>query len=235
MARTRGPWAAAPCVDVGLGQQAHTTREWATWLRGRWPHVSVVGIDNLPERVQSARAHTPADGLRYEVGAFVPPGQQPLRLVRALNLLRGYPEGEVRAAWRAMGRGLLPGGLLVEGGTDKTGSVLVTHLLRRTDTGLEHEAMLFATDLSRGFAPAMFRGVLPRLVRSRDGPGLAVRGFLDRWTACWERTPTSARPEERFRASARRVRAAQLYPGLLRWQTNLADCRFSLAPDEPPP
>ncbi len=238
LARQDGSWAGAACADVGLGERAHTTAEWAAWLRTRWPHSRVLGLDSEAWRVQAARSEHGGPGLRYAQGSFAPPVPEPLRVVRALNLLRGYPEAEVAAAWGAMARDLLPGGLLVEGGTDQPGSVMVAHLLRRSSAGLEHEGLLFATDSSRGFAPAMFRGMLPRRVRARGGPGEPVRAFLDRWVGAWEPTRQLDEPASMMAASVDALAQAGeavdpdpalLERGVVLWRAPALRGAFSLA------
>lgn len=238
LGRRDGPWTRAACADIGLGERAHTTAEWAAWLRTRWPQSEVLGIDSAGWRVEAARAQHSGPGLRYLQGSFAPPIPEPLRMVRAFNLLRGYTATEVPAAWRAMGCALLPGGLVVEGNTDQTGAALVAHLLRRTPSGLDHEALLFATDLSRGFAPAMFRGMLPRRVRERDDAGLTVRAFLDRWTQAWEPTRRAPSTGAMLRDSALALAASGepldaepklLQQGLLLWRSPALRVAFSLA------
>ncbi len=233
-------WDSALYADIGVGDQAHTTAEWAAWLRTRQPQAEVVGVDATGWRVEAARRDHAAEGLRFVQGNFVAPGHPPLRVVRAMNLLRGYAAAEVSAAWRSMGLDLLPGGLLVEGCTDQPGAVLVAHLLRRTSRGLEHQGLLFATDRSRGFAPAMFRGPLPRAVRGRTDPGAETRAFLDRWTAAWEPTRGLGGPPAMLSASAATLRASGeavdaspdlLEAGMLVWRAPALVSAFSLALD----
>lgn len=244
LTRCDGSWAGAVCLDVGLGEQAHTTMEWAARLRRHHPNLRFLGIDNDPTRVHNAVTHHSTPGLDFALGGFAPTTAQPLRLVRALNLLRAYPTAEVPEAWAAMGAGLLPGGLLVEGGTDKQGVVLVAHLLRRQERRLSHEGLLFAVDGSRGFAPAMFRGVLPIRLRARPGPGDSTRAFLDRWTQAWEPTRELEDPLARLAASAAVLLEAgepveddqALWArGLLRWRPAALEACFSLALPAPTP
>ena len=238
LARRDGAYAHARCVDVGLGASAHTTVEWTTWLRTHWPELQVLGIDNDPQRVHAALTHHGRPGLRYVEASFAPRAQEPARLVRAINLLRDYCDSEVATAWAAMARDLLPGGLLVEGSTDKQGRVLVAHLLRRRPNLLEHEAMLFATDLSRGFAPPMFRSVLPRALRARTGPGAQVRAFLDHWTAAWSQGHARAEPPVEFARAAQALRGdgspvhsepSLPQEGILVWRAPTLHRAFSLA------
>ncbi len=238
LGRSDGLWAGAACADIGLGERADTTAEWAAWLRARWAGLEVLGIDSAGWRIDLARAQCGGPGLRYVQGSFAPPTPEPLRLVRAINLLRGYPAEESPAAWLAMGRDLLPGGLLVEGSTDQPGAVLVAHLLRRTPQGLTHEGLLFGTDLSRGFAPAMFRGPLPSQLRGGNALGLQARAFLYRWTQAWEPTRDRRTPGARMTASALALALADeaadaspdlLNQGLLVWRSPALREAFSLA------
>jgi hypothetical protein len=63
--------------------------------------------------------------------------------------LRQYDESDVVPAWRAMGRGLAEGGLLVEGTSDPLGRLLVVHRLRRERDDLVSEGVVFLASLPK--------------------------------------------------------------------------------------
>jgi hypothetical protein len=202
--RRGGPWARAAAVDLGFGAVPWTTREWAGALRAVRSDLEIIGVEIDPARVAGARQlQTP--GLRFVEGGFDLRGLGPLRLVRAANVLRQYPPEAVAGAHRAMGAALLPGGLLLEGTTDRGGAVAVAHLLRRAEAGLTREGLLFTTDFSAGFAPAMFARYLPRDLQPGRRPEPAVAAVLAAWTEAW-RTERGAPPALAFERSLATVR-----------------------------
>src|SRR5690606_16860699 len=100
--------ARAVVVDVGLGDRPDTTVELAAAL----PWLRVVGVDHDPERVRVARELAP--GLDARAGGFdLPLGpDEPARLVRCFNVLRGYRPEQAEPARRRLAASLLDGGLL---------------------------------------------------------------------------------------------------------------------------
>lgn len=222
LAREEGPWARAAVVDVGFGEHPWTTLDSARAFRTVHPALPVVGVDLDPERVASAGEH--ADALtEFRHGGFslpLRPGET-VRLIRVMNLLRGYRSEDVPGVHQTLGDALLEGGLLVEGSSDTPGAVLAAHLLRRGPEGLVREALLFHTDFSRGFAPVLFRDWLPRDLRRRVKPGEPIHSFFAHWTGAWEdaRSAGPLSPPEAFRASvlglAERVEGLVTEPWLL--------------------
>jgi hypothetical protein len=206
--RTEGPWARAAFVDVGFGEHPWTTLESAETFRELHPGLPVVGVELESSRVEAAQAH--ADVLTgFRQGGFdlpLHPGES-VRLIRAMNLLRGYRPEEVPGIHQKLGRALLEGGLLIEGSTDASGAVLVTHLLRRVPEGLAREALLFHTDFSRGFAPVLFRDWMPRDFRRRVKPGEPIHTFFADWVVSWQeaREAGHTEPSEAFRHSVLRL------------------------------
>lgn len=204
LARREGPWARAVFVDLGFGEHPWTTLETAHALREVHPELRVVGVEREPERVAAALVH--AEALTdFREGSFelpLRPGET-VRLIRVMNLLRGYRAEEVEGIHHTLGEALLEGGLLLEGSTDTPGAVMVAHLLRRGPEGLSREALLFHTDFSRGFAPVLFRDWLPRDLRRRVKPGEPIHAFFADWMEAWQRARTSSplEPREAFRHS----------------------------------
>ncbi|AKJ06333.1 hypothetical protein ATI61_105677 [Archangium gephyra] len=206
--RSEGPWARAAFVDVGFGEHPWTTLESAEAFRELHPGLPVLGVELESSRVEAAQAH--ADALtHFRQGGFELPlhSGESVRLIRAMNLLRGYRPEEVPGIHQKLGGALLEGGLLVEGSTDTPGAILVTHLLRRVPEGLSREALLFHTDFSRGFAPVLFRDWMPRDFRRRVKPGEPIQTFFSDWTAAWQeaREAGHTEPPEAFRHSVFRL------------------------------
>jgi hypothetical protein len=208
LAREDGEWARAAFVDLGFGEHPWTTLESARAFREFNPRLPVVGVELEPSRVEAAQAHAEAFTHFRQGGFELPllPGET-VRLLRVMNVLRGYRPEEVPAIHRALGAALLPGGLLVEGSTDTPGAVLVAHLLRRGPEELLREALLFHTDFSRGFAPVLFRDWMPRDFRRRVKPGAPIHDFFAAWTAAWQEVREAGHltPPEAFRHSVLRL------------------------------
>jgi hypothetical protein len=169
-------------VDLGYGAEPITTLESADRLRRANPSLPVLGVEIDSERV--AHALPFADDLTgFRLGGFNVPLQpgETVRLIRALNVLRQYEEDQVSDAWRTMGRCLLPGGLLVEGTSDPFGRVMVLNLLRRAETHLIYEGLLFSTNFRWGFDPSIFQPVLPKNCIHRMIPGERIFDFVAAW------------------------------------------------------
>lgn len=199
-------------VDVGYGAAPATTLELARAVREVSPGLRVVGLEREAPRA-------PSSELELLAGDFTTCATLgPLAVVRALNVLRGYREGEVPAIHAALGAGLVEGGLVLEGSTDTPGAVTAVYLLRRRGPALRREALLFHTDFSRGFSPWLFRDWLPRDLRRRVQPGTPVHAFLD----AWARRAQGDEPRARFRASLEGVEGLEATPwerdhGFARW------------------
>jgi hypothetical protein len=193
-------------VDVGFGLEPWTTLEWSESLHAVNAEIEVVGIERESESVAAARTHA-RENIRFIEGGFdaVAP-LAPVSVVRAMNVLRGYPPGEIEAAHTRLAAPLVDDGLLVEGSTDTDGAVLVAHVMRKRAGVLVREELLFHTDFSRGFAPLLFRDWLPRDLRRRVVPGEPIHAFFERWTRAWQET--SGPDGERFAASWRAIDGA---------------------------
>lgn len=114
-------------VDLGYGALPVTTVELASRLRAVRPGIRVVGLEIDPERVRTAQPAA-TDGVEFALGGFELAGLAPV-LVRAFNVLRQYPVGDVDAAWAQMRARLAPGGLLVDGTCDELGRLCCWVLL----------------------------------------------------------------------------------------------------------
>jgi hypothetical protein len=193
-------------VDVGFGEHPVTTLEAAAAFRALHPALPVVGVELEAHRVEAAQAHADAHTRFVQGGFTVPLGEgERARLLRAMNVLRGYPEERVGEAHRLLGEALLPGGLLVEGSADPEGGITAVHLLRRGEAGLTREALLLHTDFTGGFAPVRFRDWLPRDLRRSVRPGTEIHALLQAWTQAWQevRAEGHTAPADAFAASVR--------------------------------
>jgi len=200
--RTDGLFADAAVYDVGVGEYPWTTLELSAAVRTVAPALTVVGFEADSGRLLQARRHE-TSSVRFESGSFEQPLplHPPARVVRAMNLLRGQREEDVPRLWRYLAAPLVPDGIVLEGSTDPLGNILCAFVLRKSVAGVTPEGLLFHTDFKRGFAPMMFRDVLPRLWRRRVRAGEPIHALFEQWTACWESVRAQS-PVEAFRRSA---------------------------------
>lgn len=187
LTRQDGDFSQALFVDLGYGAEAFTTLETASRFRALNPRLGILGVEIEAERV--ARALPFADGQTFfRMGGFnIPllPGES-IRAMRAFNVLRQYEESEVAPAWAQMARGVLPGGLLVEGTSNPFGSILSANVLRRVDdvsAPWQQEALVFYTNFRLGFDPVEFQTILPKNFIHRVTPGEPIYGFFEAWKA----------------------------------------------------
>lgn len=173
-------------VDVGVGDDIATTVELLEALKTsrRSEKVSLFGVENDPDRAARLRQQISDSCLEIVTGTFsdLVKLSSPLHLVRVMNVLRGYRLDEVREAQEHVLAALAPGGLLVEGSSDTQGHVLSAHLWRKLRSGgRRYEGLIMATDFTRGFAPLMFRDVLPRDLRRHALPPEPIGTWLFSW------------------------------------------------------
>lgn len=218
IARCDGPFADALFVDVGVGEFPWTTLESAAAFRALNPSLRCIGCELDPLRLARARQWQ-SDGIEFapmaDAGFGLPPLRAAARLVRAMNVLRGYPEDAVPHAHAALAAPLCAGGLLLEGTSSGDGAVVCCHWIRKQPDGARREALLFATDFSLGFGPLLFRDWLPRDLRRQVRPGVAIGEFLFAWRAAFEarRAQGERSPVQLFVSSAERL--AQQIPGIV--------------------
>ena len=148
-------------VDLGYGFEPFTTLESADRLRGCNPRLSVLGVEIEPERVNAAKPFE-NENTFFRLGGFNLPLQQgeSVRLIRAFNVLRQYDESQSPAALQLLGSQLMPGGLLLEGTSNPSGSVWTANLVRRgmvPPFEVIQEGFLFSTNFHMGFSPDLFQ------------------------------------------------------------------------------
>lgn len=189
LTRRDGDFADALFVDLGYGAEAVTTLEAAERFRRVNPALKVLGVEIEPERVAAALPFAD-ERTFFRLGGFnlpLLPGEH-VRLIRAFNVLRQYEERDVQPAWEQMARGVLPGGLLIEGTSNPTGGIWAANLLRRAAGGWVQEALVFFTNFHTGFDPELFQTILPKNYIHRVLPGEPIGEFFAAWKAAWAET-----------------------------------------------
>src|SRR3954468_13366899 len=194
-------------VDLGYGAAPWTAAELFDRLRKVRPETRVVGIEIDPARVAAAEPHARA-GLEFVLGGFelpVPGGRAP-DVVRAMNVLRQYEEGEVAEVWRRMARRLAPDGLLVDGTSNEVGRIASwvgvtaggpeSFTLSLRLAGLEH--------------PGIVAERLPKALIHRNVSGERIHALLTDLDRFWAHAAGYAEfgPVQRWRETVARLGAA---------------------------
>lgn len=192
-------------IDFGFGETPVTTHEWAHAISAK-----VIGVERDLALIEAARRTHPT--LQLVHGGFEALASlAPATVVRAMNVLRGYPATAIASAHQALAAPLIDGGVLLEGSCDTEGHVTVAHVLRKRGPQLLREALVFHTTFERGFSPWLFRDWLPRDLRRSATPGTPIFDFLAAWHAVFETTRGPI--ETRFAESVTRT------PELTLWET----------------
>ncbi len=238
--RNDGLFADAWFLDLGFGADPVTTLESAERLRRLNPTLGVLGVEIDPERVAAAKPWE-AERTLFCLGGFnLPVGSDPglparsARLVRAFNVLRQYEETAVGEAYAHLGRGVTPGGLLIEGTSDPFGRLWVANVLRRlavepSASPWRLEALVFSLRPGHCEHPELLQAVLPKGLIHRVVPGEPIHAFFGDWVqAARETRPwRSFGARQWFGATLRRLaergyrldlRAKWLRHGFLVWK-----------------
>lgn len=225
-------------VDLGYGFEPFTTLEAAERLRKKNPRLPVLGVEIDPERVAMGKPYEDSQTF-FRLGGFNLPLQkgESARLIRAFNVLRQYDEAEWAEPIQRLVEQLIPGGLLLEGTSNPTGSVWTANVIRRSSRepfSVKREGYLFSTNFHMGFEPELFQPVLTKNYIHRMVPGEEIYDFIGRWkTACRNQSPMrSYGLRSLFCAAARELRDAgyniDMRPQLLRrgylyWRAPIGD------------
>lgn len=188
--RLDGEFARAFFVDLGYGAEPWTTLESAARFRRLNASLPVLGVEIDPARVAAAQPYADAQ-THFRLGGFNLPlhidhhGQpETVRLIRAFNVLRQYPEQAVVDAHELLRQRILPGGLLIEGTSDPLGRLWVAHVLRRPldpQADWQVEALVFSSNFRPAFDPAAFQAVLPKSLIHRMVAGEPIYHFFEAW------------------------------------------------------
>ena len=174
-------------VDVGFGEEAWTVLEMAAQLRKIEPNLRVIGLETDPRRISGADPdQNPLNCFEYvEPDAELSLRFQGAAMLRAMNVLRSYPDPEVRPTLLNWARCLKEGGWLLEGSSSASGHILTSHVWRRAGGQVRHSGLLLYTDFSSGFAPWMFRDHFPRDLRRNLKPDQPLYQTLTQWHENW--------------------------------------------------
>lgn len=186
----RSPTGEAPLiVDVGYGAQPWTALEMLDRWRRINPRLRLLGLEIEPERVTAALPHADPPAIRFALGGFNVAdltGSNTVRIMRAYNVLRQYDEHEVAPALQTMSAALEPDGLLIEGTSNPTGRMVAFDLYRKSvpPAPLQHEALVFGSNLRTVIEPADFQTILPkRLIHRMLETRLS--SFFNDWKHCY--------------------------------------------------
>lgn len=208
-------------VDLGFGASPVTAVEMYVRLRAVCPRVRVVGLELDADRVAAAADAARPPGLTFARGGFAVPADlgSPV-VIRALNVLRQYPEPAVAGAWATMTARLAPGGLLVEGTCDEIGRRACWFGLRAT-TAAEPAwlaavarvpagpTLTLSAHLASLRAPSELAERLPKSLIARNVPGEDIHHLFAALDAAWARAAPRGvfSPRQRWIAAARELRA----------------------------
>jgi hypothetical protein len=169
-----------------------TTFELYRRVREIAPDAEVIGLEIDPGRVAAARRQLAGlraggdmmQGLSFGMGGFeLPVPRRPI-LVRALNVLRQYPEERAWSAWARLRDGLASGGVLVEGTCDEIGRRAVWVTL--PNGGDRVPLITFAARLASLERPSDLAERLPKALIHRNVPGEPVHEFLCDFDRAWD-------------------------------------------------
>jgi hypothetical protein len=186
-------------VDLGYGATPITAIE----LRARLAaavreQVAVVGLEIDPVRVADARQFAAPPLLEFRRGGFELAGLRPT-VVRAMNVLRQYPEDAVAGAWRSM---TATGAVLVEGTCDELGRIATWAVV---EAGAPATLTLSArlSDLEH---PATFAERLPKALIHHNVPGEPIHELLGALGHAWDAHAGPFGRRQRWLATVQQMR-----------------------------
>lgn len=194
-------------VDLGFGASAVTPLELLARLRSQRPDAEVLGLEIDPDRVARAREQAVGvEGVSFARGGFeVPlPGSRRPAVIRAMNVLRQYDEGDVADAWGRMCARLQPDGILVEGTCDEIGRIATW-----AEVGVDAvpRSLTISLRLAELDSPAIAAERLPKALIHRNVEGERVHEFVASLGREWTRAAVVAPfgPVHRWRTAMRAV------------------------------
>ena len=196
-------------IDLGYGSSPVTTVELYGRLYRVCPEVRVLGLELDPDRVEAAAAAARPPALGFARGGFELAGRRPV-VVRALNVLRQYPEPEVATAWRAMRGRLAPGGVLIEGTCDEIGRRACWFALPAREGQDRRVTLTLSTHLASLGRPSDLAERLPKALIARNVPGEPIHRFLEAFDDAWDHAASYATfgPRMRWAVAVAALRAA---------------------------
>lgn len=176
-------------------------------LRSQRPDAEVLGLEIDPDRVARAREQAVGvEGVSFARGGFeVPlPGSRRPAVIRAMNVLRQYDEGDVADAWGRMCARLQPDGILVEGTCDEIGRIATW-----AEVGVDAvpRSLTISLRLAELDSPAIAAERLPKALIHRNVEGERVHEFVASLGREWTRAAVVAPfgPVHRWRTAMRAV------------------------------
>jgi hypothetical protein len=168
----------APFVDLGFGATPVTALDSLRNLSLLNRHLRVLGVEIDPERVRAAQPFA-CPGLEFRLGGFNLPlaAQEQAGVIRALNVLRQYPESDYVPSLAVLGSYLIHGGILLEGTSDPPGNMMAVTYSR---DGLVHDGLAPDTNLRGEFAPRDLQAILPKNYIHHLEPAALSTGFSRR-------------------------------------------------------
>lgn len=207
-------------IDLGFGASAVTTLELQARLARSRPDVEVRGLEIDQARVATANEQLisvrtgatpfrPDAAVSFARGGFEVPltdARRPV-VIRAMNVLRQYDEGDVAAAWRRMASRLAPGGVLVEGTCDEIGRVCTW--VQVGDDGAPR-SLSISLRLEGLEHPSIAAERLPKALIHRNVPGERVHDLFLDLDREWERAAgvSTFGAVQRWRAAVTALAAA---------------------------
>lgn len=184
-------------IDLGYGASGVTAFELAQRLRRVRPDAEVIGLELDADRVATARAQlndvrtgrTPFASdlpVSFARGGFevpLPASRRPA-VIRAMNVLRQYDEGDVANAWRRVASRLAPNGMLFEGTCDEIGRIASWVDVASDGTPTAFTISLRLAELDR---PSIVAERLPKALIHRNVPGERVHKLLTALDDEWDR------------------------------------------------
>ena len=206
-------------VDLGYGASGVTAFELATRLRRVRPDAEVIGLELDPERVATARRQleevragstpfAPDLPVSFARGGFeVPlPNGRRAAVIRAMNVLRQYDEGDVADAWGRVASRLSPEGMLFEGTCDEIGRIASWVDVTSDGSPVRFTISLRLAGLEH---PGIVAERLPKALIHRNVPGERIHDLLGSLDREWERAaPLSTfGPVQRWLAAVTALKA----------------------------
>lgn len=201
-------------VDLGYGASAVTALELHQRLARSRADVEVLGIEIEPERVRTAQAQlrevragrtsfAPDARVGFATGGFEVPlaGGRRAAVIRALNVLRQYPEHAVLPSWQLLVTRLQPGGVLIDGTCDEIGRI--ASWVDVTADGPQH--LTVSMRLAGLEHPAIVAERLPKILIHRNVDGEKVHEFMTDLDRSWQYNAALATygPAQRWAATVR--------------------------------
>lgn len=183
LTRTDSLFADATFVDLGYGFDPRTTLESAERFRRVNPDLKILGVEIDKGRVEAALPYADEKTF-FRLGGFNLPlrENEHVRLIRAFNVLRQYEEKDFDPAYKTLAQYVLPGGLMIEGTSNPSGSIWAANLVRRLeDEAWGMEALVFSTNFRLGFEPAEFQTILPKNLIHHVTTGEPIHDFFEAW------------------------------------------------------